>query len=173
MFENPRRGWQARNFIACVASVSNRVIVPSPSPVIHFFCSCPSFLDEPREETLATQARNFTTNVPKIIDLKSSSENWRCVCPCFFDYFAPLPTIWTPGTAGYTKSAHTKMLCVFFSCLSVGAIFERNFRGLILFKGWDLKSSSRKAKGFENSRILSNLEEVRLKLNARYSQEEV
>ena len=29
---------------------------PSPSPVIHFFCSCPSFLDEPREETLATQA---------------------------------------------------------------------------------------------------------------------
>ena len=30
---------------------------PSPSPVINFFCSCPSFLDEPREETLATQAR--------------------------------------------------------------------------------------------------------------------
>ena len=30
---------------------------PSPSPVIHFFfCFCPSFLDEPREETLATQA---------------------------------------------------------------------------------------------------------------------
>ena len=29
---------------------------PSPSPVIHFFCSCLSFLDEPREETLATQA---------------------------------------------------------------------------------------------------------------------
>ena len=30
---------------------------PSPSPVIHFFfCSCPSFLDEPHEETLATQA---------------------------------------------------------------------------------------------------------------------
>ena len=29
---------------------------PSPFPVIHFFCSCPSFLDEPREETLATQA---------------------------------------------------------------------------------------------------------------------
>ena len=31
---------------------------PSPSPVIHFFLllSCPSFLDEPREETLATQA---------------------------------------------------------------------------------------------------------------------
>ena len=54
--------------LACVASVSNRVIVrkferkqkkrfSSPSPVIHFFfCSCPSFLDEPREETLATQA---------------------------------------------------------------------------------------------------------------------
>ena len=32
---------------------------PSPSPVIHFFlCSCPSFLDEPREETLARQANN-------------------------------------------------------------------------------------------------------------------
>ena len=29
---------------------------PSPSHVIHFFPSCPSFLDEPREETLATQA---------------------------------------------------------------------------------------------------------------------
>ena len=69
--------------VACVASVSNRVIarklepkqkkrlkgegegrrgnfVPSPSPVINyffFFGSCPSFLDEPREETIATQAR--------------------------------------------------------------------------------------------------------------------
>ena len=53
--------------VACVASVSNRVIARklerkqkngSPSPVIQFsFCSCPSFLDEPREETLATQAR--------------------------------------------------------------------------------------------------------------------
>ena len=67
--------------IACVASVSNRVIArklereqkkrlkgegkgrrvpsfPSPSPVINFFffSSCPRFLDEPREETLATQA---------------------------------------------------------------------------------------------------------------------
>ena len=31
---------------------------PSPSPVI-FFCSGPSFLDEPREETLATQASNY------------------------------------------------------------------------------------------------------------------
>ena len=58
-----------RNILACVASVSNRVIArklerkqtsfPSPSPVIHFFCSCPSFLDEPREETLATQASNI------------------------------------------------------------------------------------------------------------------
>ena len=33
---------------------------PSPSPVIpFFFCSCPSFLDEPREETLATQASSI------------------------------------------------------------------------------------------------------------------
>ena len=33
-------------------------LFPSPSPVIHFFffCSRSNFLDEPREETLATQA---------------------------------------------------------------------------------------------------------------------
>ena len=38
----------------------------SPSPVIHFvFCSCPSFLDEPRKETLATQA---TFYVPCILE---------------------------------------------------------------------------------------------------------
>ena len=64
-------------FLACVASVSNRVIArklerkqkkgwrgrgeeflhsPPPPPSFLFFCSCPSFLDEPREETLATQA---------------------------------------------------------------------------------------------------------------------
>ena len=30
---------------------------PSPSPVIHFFCSRSNFLDEPREEMLATQAK--------------------------------------------------------------------------------------------------------------------
>ena len=29
---------------------------PPPFPSFMFFCSCPSFLDEPREETLATQA---------------------------------------------------------------------------------------------------------------------
>ena len=54
--------------LACVASVSNRVIArkfsfPSPSPSLIFFCSCPSFLDEPREETLATQARKIVTLV--------------------------------------------------------------------------------------------------------------
>ena len=67
-----------REFVACVASVSNRVIArklerkqkkkgsfPSPSPVIHFFfCSCTSFLDEPREETLATQASEFVPKTP-------------------------------------------------------------------------------------------------------------
>ena len=53
--------------VACVASISNRVIVrklerkqnfvPLPLPRHSgFFCSCPSFLDEPREETLARQA---------------------------------------------------------------------------------------------------------------------
>ena len=56
--------------LACVASVSNRVIArklerkqkkvcsPPPPPSFIFFCSCPSFLDEPREETLATQAND-------------------------------------------------------------------------------------------------------------------
>ena len=35
---------------------------PSPSSVIpFFFCSFPSFLDEPREETLATQATIFVS----------------------------------------------------------------------------------------------------------------
>ena len=35
---------------------------PSPFPVIHFFFrSCPSFLDEPRKETLATQAAMVAT----------------------------------------------------------------------------------------------------------------
>ena len=38
--------------LACVASVSNRVIARK----LERSCSCPSFLDEPREETLATQA---------------------------------------------------------------------------------------------------------------------
>ena len=33
---------------------------PSPSPVILFFCSRSNFLDEPREETLATQAEEET-----------------------------------------------------------------------------------------------------------------
>ena len=78
-----RSSVRALAFLARVASVSNRVIArkveqkqkkgwrgrgrgeevpsfPSPSPVIHFFfCSYPSFLDEPREETLATQAIAF------------------------------------------------------------------------------------------------------------------
>ena len=37
---------------------------PSPSPVIpFFFCSCSSFLDEPREETLATQATTANTGI--------------------------------------------------------------------------------------------------------------
>ena len=83
-----KRGKFFTFFLACIASVSNRVIArklerkqkkgwrgrgrgeeevcgqavpsfPSPSPVIHVFCSCPSFLDEPREETLATQATFF------------------------------------------------------------------------------------------------------------------
>ena len=61
--------------VACVASVSNRVIarklerkqkkgsfIPLPLPRhSFFFCSCPSFLDEPRKETLATQATMVAT----------------------------------------------------------------------------------------------------------------
>ena len=35
------------------------------SPVIHFFCSCPSFLAEPREETLATQASSLQSTKGK------------------------------------------------------------------------------------------------------------
>ena len=63
--------------LACVASVSNQVIArklerkqkkrlkgegegrrgsPPPPPSFIFFCSRSNFLDEPREETLATQA---------------------------------------------------------------------------------------------------------------------
>ena len=43
-------------FVACVASVSNPLPLSRHSC---FFCSCPSFLDEPCEETLATQAMVF------------------------------------------------------------------------------------------------------------------
>ena len=56
-------------YLACVASVSNRVIarklerkqkkLPLPRHSFFFFCSCPSFLEEPREETLATQATPY------------------------------------------------------------------------------------------------------------------
>ena len=42
--------------LACVASVSNRVIARKLERHSFFFWSCPSFLDEPREETLPTQA---------------------------------------------------------------------------------------------------------------------
>ena len=50
------------NLLACVASISNRVIgrklerKQKKGCRSCFFCSCPSFLDEPCEETLATQA---------------------------------------------------------------------------------------------------------------------
>ena len=46
---------------------------PSPFPsFIFFFGSCPSFLDEPREETLATQATG--------VALQATVENKR-LCP--------------------------------------------------------------------------------------------
>ena len=37
------------------------LLSPPPPPSFIFFCSCSSFLDEPREETLATQATTETT----------------------------------------------------------------------------------------------------------------
>ena len=41
--------------------------VPVPLPRHScFFCSCPSFLDEPREETLATQARLALACAPRV-----------------------------------------------------------------------------------------------------------
>ena len=65
-----------------MASVSNRVIAriraeakkrlkgegegflrsPPPPPSFIFLCSCPIFLDEPREETLAMQAKGYGKN---------------------------------------------------------------------------------------------------------------
>ena len=47
------------SYWAKVRAEAKKKAFPSPSPVIHFFffCSCTSFLDEPREETLATQAK--------------------------------------------------------------------------------------------------------------------
>ena len=54
------------SFCAKVRAGAKKGSFPSPSAVIHFvFCSCPSFLDEPREETLATQA---TFYVPCILE---------------------------------------------------------------------------------------------------------
>ena len=38
-------------------------------PSFMFFCSCPSFLDEPCEETLATQARGHATNDSRLVRL--------------------------------------------------------------------------------------------------------
>ena len=45
--------------------------VPLPRHSSFFFCSCPSFLDEPREETLATQA----TMVVKYLDHNNGELN--------------------------------------------------------------------------------------------------
>ena len=61
--------------LACVASVSNRVIartLPLPRHSF-FFCSCSSFLDEPREKTLDTQARTGLLNL-SLLSLFSFSE---------------------------------------------------------------------------------------------------
>ena len=45
------------SYYAKVRAEAKKKAFPSPSPVIQFFfCSGPGFLDEPREETLATQA---------------------------------------------------------------------------------------------------------------------
>ena len=39
------------------------LLSPPPPPSFLFFCSCSSFLDEPREETLATQATTANTGI--------------------------------------------------------------------------------------------------------------
>ena len=77
MFENPRRGWQARN---------------------------------------------FTTNVPKIIDLKSSSEqifseNWRCV-PLF---------LWLLRTAPHYLNAWNRLheVCPYKNAMRLFQLLER------------------------------------------------
>ena len=55
---------------------------PSPSPVINFFfCSCPSFLDEPREETLATQATRAPVKESPLL-----SESFQVCSICFGSY---------------------------------------------------------------------------------------
>ena len=120
----PKKWWEALGTrLACVASVSNRVIArklerkqkkgwrgrgrgeeetlapkphdsgerplifhgsPSPPPSLIFFCSCPSFLDEPREETLATQAtleaqeEADCTSMLSSIDSCQNSITWPC-----------------------------------------------------------------------------------------------
>ena len=44
------------SYCAKVRAEAKKRLKAPPSPSFMFFCSCPSFLDEPREETLATQA---------------------------------------------------------------------------------------------------------------------
>ena len=45
----------------CCTVLHGFVTLPLPRHLF-FFCSCPSFLDEPREETLATQANDDDDN---------------------------------------------------------------------------------------------------------------
>ena len=89
--------------IACVASVSNRVITRRLEPVIHFFCSCPSFLDEPREETLATQA---TSHIKPV----TCKDVCRAMCKV-------LCTYWFAGG----HKTYSYITCIVGSVLMVGA----------------------------------------------------
>ena len=62
---------------------------PPPPPSFMFFCSCPSFLDEPREETLATQANKgiTTTTITKLclqLVRKNSINRFSVDCLHFF-----------------------------------------------------------------------------------------
>ena len=47
----------------CCTVLHGFVTLPLPRHLF-FFCSCPSFLDEPREETLATQAMHIQATPP-------------------------------------------------------------------------------------------------------------
>ena len=70
-----------------------------------FFCSCPSFLDEPREETLATQA-TWT-----IIYFKGSRLfDPYCCRKSIFSYLRRAVFIFAPDKPSWAKSTFTRYM---------------------------------------------------------------
>ena len=112
--------------LACVASVSNRVIArkserkqkkgsffPLPLPRHIFFCSCPSFLSEPREETLATQAILMLTSPcqPKVV-FHSFLCYYNYCCTCTAPPPpppSPMSLIWTYPFIALSQTDHIRM----------------------------------------------------------------